>query len=514
MEALTGYWKRIPRWVVICFASALFVGVLTHMYMLTNKLPNHDDVAFIDGAGYTLRSGRWFLEVLRAAGFGGKWSVPWAAGIIAFLCVGGSSCLLLSVLDQRDHLSAALLPALLVTFPSMASVLSFMFFADLYFFGVLLTCAAVYLTRRGRWGFLPGGVLLGLALGVYQAYVCLAAGALLLCLLAETLRPEGEKKQVLYGALRAGAALVIGVGLYYGVLQILLNATDTALMAYQGLDRMGQFSVASVPGSILNAYRGFFRYFITRSPSLGKPVLPVLNGLLGAAMGGLLLGCLLKKENRRGWKIVFSLLLMGLLLLALAGVYVMAPNSDVHMVTSYQYVLLYAAAPVLLAAFLRDRQPVPSRGRLAAGVTVLLLALIMAENFVLVNHAYMASQLAFHKAYAYFERMVLRIEESGEFAYGDTLAIVGPCHTDVFGTEGMNEELKNMTGFDGASNMLDYDAGARHDFITNYIGLNAAYDDDYQWNWRQIPEIVEMPAYPAEGSIKRVGDAVIVKMGD
>ena len=45
------------------FLSGLVFGLAAHMYMLTNKLPNHDDIESMFGKGATVTSGRWGLEL-------------------------------------------------------------------------------------------------------------------------------------------------------------------------------------------------------------------------------------------------------------------------------------------------------------------------------------------------------------------------------------------------------------------------------------------------------------------
>lgn len=69
----------------VTFIAAVAVGLISHMYMMTNKLPNYDDIkGMMDDYGSGFQSGRWALSLL---GVFVKWtignySVPWLNGMI------------------------------------------------------------------------------------------------------------------------------------------------------------------------------------------------------------------------------------------------------------------------------------------------------------------------------------------------------------------------------------------------------------------------------------------------
>ena len=52
-----------PQWKV-CFFAALLVGLIAHLYKITNWLPNWDSLVFRYDAQNMLALGRWFLPVV------------------------------------------------------------------------------------------------------------------------------------------------------------------------------------------------------------------------------------------------------------------------------------------------------------------------------------------------------------------------------------------------------------------------------------------------------------------
>ncbi|MDQ9827085.1 hypothetical protein RFZ44_27865, partial [Acinetobacter sp. 163] len=54
-------WGRVPKETRVTFFSAFVLGLITHLYMITNKFPNHDDINHLFANNYGTQSGRWVL---------------------------------------------------------------------------------------------------------------------------------------------------------------------------------------------------------------------------------------------------------------------------------------------------------------------------------------------------------------------------------------------------------------------------------------------------------------------
>ena len=107
------------------FLAALITGLAAHGYAFTNKLLNHDEIESLFGKGATVTSGRWGLELVKI--LFPDWSMPWIYGLVSILLIAVSACLMLKILDIRAPLSRLLLPALIVSFPSLTGNFCFMF---------------------------------------------------------------------------------------------------------------------------------------------------------------------------------------------------------------------------------------------------------------------------------------------------------------------------------------------------------------------------------------------------
>ncbi|MCL2811728.1 MAG: glucosyltransferase domain-containing protein [Clostridia bacterium] len=210
-------WKRIPSYTKTTFFSAIASGLLTHTFMFTNKLPGWDEFWQLFHTMHYPQSGRW-LQWLPAA-FSTSWSMPWVNGLLGILYLSFSACLIGALLKIKTPLYCVLLAGIIQVFPLNASTFAFMQCADAYFFALLLSCLAAYLTVRYRFGFCAGIGLLACSLGIYQSYFPIAAGLFVAVLILDVLSGEDQKRILLHGGLHA-ATLAAGMVLYLLVARI------------------------------------------------------------------------------------------------------------------------------------------------------------------------------------------------------------------------------------------------------------------------------------------------------
>ena len=76
---------KIPFHIRCCLVSGILWGIITHAYMLTNKLPNWDDINNVGGYAVGSEFGRWFLKYVNP--LDGIWSVPWLSGIFSIVLI-------------------------------------------------------------------------------------------------------------------------------------------------------------------------------------------------------------------------------------------------------------------------------------------------------------------------------------------------------------------------------------------------------------------------------------------
>ena len=101
-------YDSVPKSSWICLAAGVVTGILSHLYMLTNKLPNWDDLTTFGGYGVGGENGRWMIS--RLHDMAGIWSVPALNGMLAIIFFSIATCFMLEVLELRSVTSAVLFP--------------------------------------------------------------------------------------------------------------------------------------------------------------------------------------------------------------------------------------------------------------------------------------------------------------------------------------------------------------------------------------------------------------------
>lgn len=511
--------KKIPGHLKTCFLSGVVIGWLTHFYMLTHKFPNWDDVNNMDTYGSGDYLGRWFLKYIHP--LGGKYSVPAVHGFLLVICIALSACLILQILQIRSTTGAVLTAAVLETFPSVVSTMTFMFMAHTSGMGILMVTLGVYLLRRYRYGWLPCMALLVCALGTYQSYVSFAITLMLLGMIADIFHGEKFSAVLKKGIL---CVLVLGVGVlvYMRLSHVIYPNLDNE--TYGGVGNMGQIPVSEMPVLIGRCYKRFLEYF------LWKPFAFVSSTAQAANIATCVLAIALfvylavtRKLYRDILTFSMLVLLCGFVPLAAAFVYFMAPEAVYSMLMLYAYALVYVTVIALLEYCMEDWhvRPVSAgwRGGLRyAGVLATTAVIFVSSytDYLLTNRAYLRTNFAMERVQQYFNRVIAMVENEEGYEKGDRIGILGefyykdnPSSVEIDILD--SEDLRVLDGVALENGLIT--TSVRDNFIKMFVGYEMA---DLEFSEKEAimetEEYKEMAVYPQEGCVRKIGDIWIVKM--
>ena len=262
------------------FWTVFILGLLIHFPVMAGDYPNHDGLASMYFDQNMITSGRWFL--MAACGVSSYFALPWVIGLLSLFFLGIGAAALVEFLEIKNELGIMLLGGLLVSFPALASTYAYMFTADGYMLALCLVFFAVMLTKKREWGFIPGGISLAFSMGTYQSYlsfaILLSMYGCLIILLGEASAQKKLKNMLHY--LYMG---LTGVGLYYGILQILLRLQGKELDTYQGINSMTSGGGFSVAEKFFRIYQDFLAFTGNGNVLYNNTISFVALGLLGAA---------------------------------------------------------------------------------------------------------------------------------------------------------------------------------------------------------------------------------------
>ena len=501
-------WKnKIKSEWKLAYLAAVVIGLVVHLPMMLSDIPNHDGLDSMYFDQNMITSGRWFLMV--ACGFSSYYTLPWLIGVIALLWLGVTAALLVEFLEVKDRVTIVLISGLLVTFPALATTFAYVFTMDGYMLALMLAVAAVVCVKKLKYGFLPGAVCLAFSLGTYQSYLAFTVilciyGILMLALENGTVKDKFKKAlQYLYMG-------ILGVVLYYGILQVLLKLQGKVLDTYQGINSMesGILSggVSSLLSTILNMYRDFFAFTINGNVLVNNTWSMAAFTLLALLTMFVLLWMTLQKG---WWK---KLWFWCLLLLAAVGlpvatniILIITPNVTYHLLMRYQWVL-YLILPIsFISRYGRKEDVTASWGVLLAGV-------VLAGNFAVTdNIAYSNLEKRYEKTYAYCVRLLDRIEQTDGYYQGIPIAMVGVVGDEAYPVTDVTQEVtSNLIGTSG--DYLLYTGQNYKLFMEHYLGatlnilpadaMGAMYYEDVY---------IKMNSFPAKDSIQIIDGVMYVK---
>lgn len=493
----------------IAFFSAVVIGFLTHMYVFTNMLPNHDGLINIYNTQLKFKSGRFFLGPF--SGISSFFDLPWIIGSLSVLYLALVAVVLTEIFELRKTPAIILTAGLIVTFPTVAATFSYMFTADGYMMGILLAVLAILITKKYKFGFLPASFIFYLSVGIYQANLTIVLNVVSVWFIRELVLNQTKIKPLFYSLLRYASMTVLGMMFYAFTFKTYQKLFAGEITDYQGLDQIGQRSGSMIDQLVKinhTTMEFFFRGFISNFPI---NLFEVLNLLL-IALIVLAVGLAVFFNKVYASPIRVSLIVVSLICLPLFSfiLYFVSPGVEYHMLMEMALVLFY-----LLPIVIYDRlEKLTLAVRWFSWSTVVVLFLI-AFNFAIINNiAYFNMTLKYEKSYALLNRILDRVEQTEGYENASKLAVVGrvTMRTEV-ASEKLPENIPSMTGAMGESFLVE-----PYHFeymLANQFGKTLTRLDEGQLQTLRESDLVkQMQLWPSKDSIRIVGDTVIIKLSE
>lgn len=499
----------IPKQFKFAFVSAFIFGLLAHMYMLTNKLPNMDDLYSIDGFGATFKVGRWFLWVVGAIAYHLNlvYSMPWFNGLVTILLLACSAGVVAVLLDLNSNISNVILGAALVTFPSWTATFFYMFTAPYYALAVLLAVLSVFFTVKYKKGYIIAVPLLACSMGIYQAYLPFVA-TLYVVLLFQSLYDEDKNyKDILRNSLFYLINLIASVIVYFVILRLSLVITNQSLNAYKGLDTIGEFSLGRIQEIIKNIFINFFGIFINNNLEISynlitKGMYFILYVVVFLLVMHLITNLYKKKDYMKSIE-TFVLLIM--YILAINSIYIMC-SDGIYALMYFSYVFLLIFPLVLL-----DKNIAKCGSNKGNCITEWIVSFVLlcgiGSYCQYASAEYLSIELSVEQAKSYYTTLITQIKSVEGYTDSCKVALVGNNVTD---STFYRNDVMNKFDMSGRDRTI-VEAYSRENFLKYYCGFSAEYV-----SIEQLPEdkINRMPIYPTDGSVQMIDDVVVVKLAE
>lgn len=492
----------LPQWKV-CFIVALTVGLLAHLYKITSWLPNWDSLVFRYDSQNMLGLGRWFLPVV--CSLSSFYDLPLLNGIISIVFHALGAVCICKVFNVQGKITAGLIGAIIVSFPTVTSVMMYNYVADGYAIAFFLSVLATLYMTKEKPNFILATLLVALSAGIYQAYITVTVMLILLHLTDELVFKGASFKALLKKAVFMLLSGALGVVLYGIILKILLALFSVSLLDYQGIGDTSALSGINLPASLYVIKETFINCFFDLSEGVNVYVL--LNAFVLVFTLSFYIKNIIEKRLYKEPLKLLMLVLLGVGLIVGAGALALInPAVDYHSLMIMGYAVFYLFFLLIY-----------ERGKVSAIKcwTVFTVACIMVANQVVIaNVSYHKAQIAYEKSYGVLIRIADRIEETEGSEECDKILVIGALD----GSEAYSVNLTpNVTGItDGYIIRADDEvvaqsvlSSALNDYCSkNYVFLKG----DEKKAFLQKDVVKAMGEWPAKDSVAIVDDTVVIKL--
>ncbi len=512
-------YRKIPLQLKTCFISGMVIGWLTHFYMLSHKLMNWDDANSLSKVGSGDYLGRWLLKYTHP--LGSIYSIPAVHGFLFILCLSVSACLIVDIMQVKSMTAAILIPAVLLTFPSVVSTMAFMFTVHSYGIAILMACLAVWFLRRYKYGFLPCIILLICTLGEYQCYISFAITLMLMGIICDMFHGKNFKEGLKTG-IACVIVLLVSVFIYIRISHVVNPNLENE--TYGGVANMGHIAVAEMPKLIGRCYKRFLEYFLWKPYAFVTKTAQRAN-ILTCVLAFVLFVILSVKRKIYKDVYAFSVLVIACAFMPLAAafVYFMAPEAPYSMLMLYAYALIYVLVLSMLDYCMCDWEKSVQNIQwkkavryAIVGITVAVIFVSCYTDYLLTNKAYLRTHIATERVQSYFNRVISMVEATDGFMSGDELTILGEFNykdnpssveIDLFDSD----DLRELSGIALENGLIT--SGVRDNFIKVFNGYEtASLDYDEKQEIMKTTEYKNMPIYPQKGCVQKINGIWVVKM--
>ncbi len=489
-------WKAV---IIIGYIT----GFLSYMFVLTNKLINWDEIFYSFSKGCSYETGRWGLDILDK--LFPNYSMPWLWGCLSITFIIIASILIIKLFDIKSSVLQCILTGIVVSFPSMISAFSYMFTSVTYALGFLMCVLSLYLTVSGKKiNTIISFLLLVLSFSIYQSFISVIASFCVLIVIKKLLEKDTTAKSCIITGLKLIGFIFAAAVVYMAITLLVYKFTDTSLDLMISRTDNPEES-ASLAERIINIAKYFVGFFVNGTAGIIPNALSAVCHIIAMLAVVVLAVVWIKGQKNKGKG---ALLIVLILLLPAAINSIILISTGVHTLMVYGFVSTY-----ILSVMLVENSDFKTKSLkfTAKQLIPALLILITISNIYTANLVYLRMYYENSNINSFFTGLSTRIEECEGFSEGDRVALCGESNELFYNMDNKFNKY-SISG----TNDLNPNIYSRNDYIKYFIGKDYDYlsRGEIIELYNSNDEIMNMPNYPYDGSVKKIDNIIVVKLSD
>ena len=506
-------------------ATTIFC-LITHGYAYTHTTFFADRMGFFNQPSFGgAAAGRWFQQYVYLL-FRSSY-LPWLDGVLTILILAFSVYLIVSILNIKKKLSIWIIAGLCATNGSV--IAAHMYWAYSILIALLFACLSAYFWKRDDWKpvirIAGAAGFLCLSFATYGAYPSAGTSIVIIALIIGLLENKDAKRSFVRG-LEYIISFFLGAVIYYVILRIFLSVQTIEVSSYMGEDVLTNgASLSELLRCIGIAYARTLQWFLGIEPPWRH--LPVWCAVAIFVLGIVMFGILIKYRKERLREPGYAPMMLFLILvfpLSLGLIYVMSFN-HVHYLMLFSFVFLYIGFVKLaeMVYSLEAPKNIRINGRKGAvSITIILLGYFVIRGIYVGNMTYVRAEQVSMETEHIAERLISRIEDCEGFTGEETIVFVGDVYSSPYFSSYHNEEKYWLDILEGMgignkyyTNGYTYN-GNMYPYLKKVMNVQLPmeqYDPD-SFSQLEKDQIGEMLSFPTDGSIRKLGNRIIVKLNE
>lgn len=491
---------------LIIFSILLFSVYIITGYTCPDGLC--EGLTYDENADWHLQCGRWFVRYLNLL-IGNNVVIPLFVVLGYAFCVVCISLVLKELLSFESNVPVYVMGAVLLASPSVISQITFPYIFISYGAAFLFAILYAFFVWNKKWVMcIPATICITLMMGLYQAYVSAAAMIILILIIKDVL--SGRKiglilKDAIKAVIVAAMGSLVDILIYTCELKV-RGLSESVRVADSTVSKMFEFFFDSVKGT----YIYFFDYYFSDA-RMGRSIIFSILFLLLALGFCWCAAKIIKSEKSKGiGKVILLIFAVSLLPVAANLILIFVPDNNVTLPMQSHYALVFC----LLFVFYRF---IDFKVKLFNCIIAGVLGILTYTFFIASNATQLAMKESYQTIYAQTALILEDVYDLEGYIPNETpIVFVGypseeyvqnrlPVYEQAIG---LNDNQAFWKGENG-------EIVCRHKYIMNYFGINAGFftaDEFYEAT--ESPEFLDMPIWPAKGSVAFIGDKVVVKLTD
>ena len=534
-DVIKRHFSAITRQSLYAGLSAFVVGLIAHLFILTNEFANHDDIAVLwENNSFELRYTRWLQSLCMP--LVSLWGSGLMAGLLTLIILSISAILIVDTFKIKSYTMSVMTGIMMTATPIVACFMSYPNGSYQFAVGIPFAILAFRWYDKGIKGFFAASIAIMFAIAGYQSNICITIACIYVQLFLRLLENEYDVKKWCKDFGRAFVTIVFGLVLYIVSMQIAgkisgveglsigVSGGELATSGYAAQTETGTLYLSNVLDTVITSNKYFIKYhfnifFGGPNVSFASHVMVFSNIIILLSLICILSISIVRQKGMIRKIMIFIVALATPMCINSTQI-ILNGKCDETLQMMYSMVIVVPLVVCMTEkAFLVCEE---FRNNLVL-VCFMMLLLHLYGNFQIINDAYQRMNSAYETAYSEMTRIMDRVEQTDEWQKGERV-----LYFDYKNGMGylINENYQAMTlrdnyidmgwmGVFGTGVYKFWRNKNTSNFVKCYLGVQFDSPTD-----EQIEEIKNSEEYdylekfPSVNAVKVINGVVVVRMDE